>query len=390
MHGRRDGMYEHVLLVGGGLHNGLLALALLDAFPALRVTLLERSKTLGGNHTWSFHASDVSEQSMSWLRPLVGGSWPAYEVRFPAHSRRIEGGYFSLFSDRFHEHLCERFADNANRATLKLGCVVDAVHADRVSLADGSEIHADCVVDGRGPTQFDTSTNIAGYQKFVGLELELHDASPLLIPLLMDARVEQTDGFRFVYVLPLSERSVLVEDTYYADGPELDVSAIRSEVLSYAHDAGMRVARVVREEQGVLPLPTRMQLTSDESGPRRIGYAAGFFHPTTGYSLPLAVRVAEHIRAYGPARGFGSAWNALQSETQTQQRFACLLNRLLFRAIARQQRYRVLERFYRLPPATIERFYSLTLSTSDRARILCGRPPAGMSLPAAFSAGVLS
>jgi lycopene beta-cyclase len=51
----------------------------------------------------------------------------------------------------------------------------------------------------------------------------------------------------------------------------------------------------------------------------------------------------------------------------------------LFHAFAPAERYRVLERFYRLPAATIQRFYALETTLGDRAQILCGRPPTGFS-----------
>ncbi|MET0410020.1 MAG: lycopene cyclase family protein, partial [Polyangiaceae bacterium] len=56
-----------------------------------------------------------------------------------------------------------------------------------------------------------------------------------------------------------------------------------------------------------------------------------------------------------------------------------------FSAFAPAERFHVLERFYRLPEATIRRFYALELSSADRARILCGRPPSGLSLKRVFS-----
>ena len=39
------------------------------------------------------------------------------------------------------------------------------------------------------------------------------------------------------------------------------------------------------------------------------------------------------------------------------------------------QRYRVFEHFYRLPPERIARFYAGALTATDRMRILSGRPP---------------
>ena len=48
---------------------------------------------------------------------------------------------------------------------------------------------------------------------------------------------------------------------------------------------------------------------------------------------------------------------------------------MLFRAAIPEQRYKVLERFYRLPQPLIERFYAARSTGVDKARILTGRPP---------------
>jgi lycopene beta-cyclase len=81
----------------------------------------------------------------------------------------------------------------------------------------------------------------------------------------------------------------------------------------------------------------------------------------------------------------GPALDALVRETARQARFCRLLNWMLFCAYPPDRRFHVLERFYRLPEATIRRFYALELTLGDRARLLVGRPPAGLSLRAAFS-----
>ena len=63
-----------------------------------------------------------------------------------------------------------------------------------------------------------------------------------------------------------------------------------------------------------------------------------------------------------------------------QLAFALRLNRMLFGWFAPADRYHVLERFYRLPEPVIRRFYALATTPVDRARILIGRPPRGLSL----------
>jgi len=92
--------------------------------------------------------------------------------------------------------------------------------------------------------------------------------------------------------------------------------------------------------------------------------------------LPRAARGDRGSR-HGSAR-IGAA--------RRQVRFALRLNRMVFRWFRGEQRYRVLERFYRLPAPVIRRFYALELTALDRARILFGRPPRGLSLRAAMEA----
>jgi lycopene beta-cyclase len=58
-----------------------------------------------------------------------------------------------------------------------------------------------------------------------------------------------------------------------------------------------------------------------------------------------------------------------------ERSFYRLLNRMLFRAAEPAQRYRVLERFYRLPAPLIERFYAGQATFADKVRILSGKPP---------------
>jgi lycopene beta-cyclase len=141
------------------------------------------------------------------------------------------------------------------------------------------------------------------------------------------------------------------------------------------------VTGVRRRESGVLPLPFRAgaAAATPDGGPLRIGYRGGFFHPVTGYSLPLAAHVAGALAAASSATGMARSLASLARRLAPQRRFGCLLNRLLFRGMRPAQRWTALERFYRMPEATIARFYASRTTALDRARFLLGRPPAGVS-----------
>jgi lycopene beta-cyclase len=195
----------------------------------------------------------------------------------------------------------------------------------------------------------------------------------------MDATVEQTDGYRFFYMLPLQAQRVLIEDTYYSDTPELNFAHVRRAIMDYARSRRITIVRVLREETGVLPLPGRTRAPARIDRRHLIGgYSGGWFHPTTGYSLPLAVRFATEV-ATSPLEHLEANLERLSIETARQQRYCVLLNRLLFDGFSPNARVPVFERFYRMPLSAILHFYALQLSPTDRVRLLCGRPPPGLN-----------
>lgn len=378
---------DEYLLVGGGLQNALVALALLDKRPETRLTVIEREPALGGNHTWCFHAHDVPSAARSWLDALVVRRWPAHDVLFPGHQRRLNDEYNAVTSTQLHQVVSERLR-SAPGARL-VNASVREVGRSAVTLEDGTELRAELVIDARGP-EHGAQRGAGGYQKFLGLELSVAKGSAPEVPMLMDATVPQLDGFRFMYVLPWADDRVLVEDTYYSTSPHLDRDALSERVIDYAGQRGMRVERLLREERGVLPIPTRQAAPTAPAGALRAGYGGGLFHPTTGYSLPVAVRFALYVASRPAAATGGADYAPWLAEHQRQQRFCVRLNRLLFEAFAPEQRRHVLERFYRLPVETIRRFYALETTATDRARILCGRPPSGFSLRRLLAGGLYS
>lgn len=364
-----------VAIVGGGLAGGLIALALRRKHPTLDVRLIEGGRSIGGNHLWSFFASDVAPADRWLVAPLISYGWTSYDVHFPAHARTLKSAYYSIESDRF---------DQVVRAAMPEGAVMTrrkvlGASARAVVLADGDRIEAGGVIDCRGPA--DLSKLELGWQKFVGRELALAEPHALKRPVIMDATVAQIDGYRFMYALPFAATRLFLEDTYYSDTPDIDIAAYTKRIDAWASARGIIVERVMREEMGSLPIPLGGDFDEYwKSGGNRVakaGMRAGLFQPITGYSLPDAVRLAAvignardlsgaalHDLTYGHAR---KAWR--------QRGFYRMLSAMLFRAAEPGERYRVLERFYRLDAGLVARFYSGQSSLFDRARVLAGKPP---------------
>ena len=368
-----DTLDADLILVGGGLANGLIAWRLRQLQPDMRVLLLESGNTLGGNHTWSFHDADLTPAQQAWIAPLVAHRWDGYSVSFPAMGRELAGGYAAITSSRFDDLMQGVLADR-----VRLSTPVAALSERTVTLTDGRVLRAAAVIDGRG---LQPSRHLRlGCQKFLGQELRLTQPHGLMQPVLMDATVHQQDGYRFIYLLPFSADTLLVEDTCYADGDQVDADRLRANIASYVQSRGWKVAEVLREERGALPITLSGDVQGfwqSADGIARSGLAAGLFHATTGYSLPSAVRLADMIAGL-PTMASAPLFKTIRAHAVAQwqsQGFFRLLNRMLFQAARPNERWRVMQRFYGLPAPLIGRFYAARLSWLDKARILAGKPP---------------
>lgn len=364
-----------IAILGGGLAGGLIALALARTRPELSVVLIERDAMFGGNHVWSFFASDLPEGGAELLAPLIEAQWTGYDVRFPRYARTLRTPYRATTSHRLDQALRHALPADA----IRTGVEVVSCTAISATLGNGEQITAGAVIDARGASDFASITG--GWQKFFGQRLKLTQPHGLQRPIVMDATVAQIDGYRFVYCLPFAPDEVFVEDTYYADGPELDVAALEARIAAYARGMNWQVERVIGEERGVLPVVAGGDFDrlrqSAASGAALAGSRAGLFHPLTSYSLPDALRFALTLAA---ERDLGAASLARFSENYARQHWNSAayyrtLTALLFAAAKPALRYRVMQRFYRLDERLIERLYAGQSTWRDRLRTLAGRPP---------------
>lgn len=362
-----------VLLLGAGLANSLLALELRRRRPSLRVVMVERRLGLDELHTWCIFRPDVRAEAWPIVKPHLDQSWSAYTVTFPEHTRRLTTDYGCLTG----ASLSRAVVASLGGAYIE-GAEAREAGPEGARLADGRAISAPLVVDGRG---WRSSPALhCGWQKFVGLDCRLDRAHGLAWPTVMDASVEQVDGYRFLYVLPLGPDRLLIEDTRYSDVPHVDRGELNAAIRGYAAARNWRIAEVLRQEEGVLPVVLGGDLAAflaEQGSLPAVGMRGGFFHPTTGYSLPRAVETAALI-ASAPRLVSHEIASTLQRRAAADWQasgFYRLLNRMLFQAAVPRERYRILQRFYRLPLPVIERFYAGRSTLADKARILLGRPP---------------
>ncbi|MDZ4275246.1 MAG: lycopene beta-cyclase CrtY [Erythrobacter sp.] len=389
-----------VIIVGGGLAGGLIALALHRHAPGCRFALVEAGRSLGGHHRWSWFATDLGAQAQGLVAGFALNGWDdGYDIAFPALRRTLPTAYRSLTSAEFHASLMSELP--ADR--VMLGTKAASLDAGGVTLADGTRLAAKRVIDCRA---FRASAQLAGgWQVFLGQHFRCDKPHGLTRPVIMDASVDQIApygngaAYRFVYVLPLSPTEVFVEDTYYADQPRMDAEVLKGRVAEYAHRNGWK-GEVVDQEAGILPVISGGDFKAALAevaipGVALAGARGGFSHPLTSYTLPFAVdnalAIAQVIAARPALTGeeLAAFCHRRAKRHWRATAYYRMLSRMLFEAAEPDKRVVVFEHFYALQGALVERFYAGRSTWPDRLRILTGKPPVTIerAVRALFSSG---
>lgn len=365
-----------IAIAGAGLAGTLTAAFLHRKHPSLRLAVIGPWTNRPGQ-TWSFHAQDLSADANDFLGPLVSRSWTGYRVSFPDHSRRLPLTYKTIRSQDYWKRI-EKLLSGVE----KIESAAGELTGTSVRLATGEAISARLVLDARGliPGSFSN----AGWQKFVGLEIDTGRPHGISEPVIMDATVPQRDGYRFFYLLPYSETRLLIEDTYYSDHPGLNTESILREIALYLRNLGIESYRTIERESGSLPIPLdtswlRPANQKPDGQAERIGMKGGFFHPTTGYSLPSTIRCAEAITAAVSCNDdiekIPAAIRICRDDLARSSGFLVRLNRMLFRAGRPDARWKILSQFYRRNEKVISRFYSGSLGFATTLSMITGVPP---------------
>lgn len=389
-----------VIIVGGGLAGGLIALALHRQAPGCRFVVIEAGRTLGGHHRWSWFETDIPAHERALMAGFDINGWDeGYDITFPAYGRTLPTSYRSLASAEFHRALTEELP--AERVLLETRAA--SLDAGGVALADGTRMAAKRVIDCR---PFRSSQHLAGgWQVFLGQHFKCETPHGLTRPVIMDASVAQIaphgngEAYRFVYVLPLSPDEVFIEDTYYADQPKMDAEVLKGRVAEYAHRNGWK-GEVVDQEAGILPVISGGDFGAALAevaipGVALAGARGGFSHPLTSYTVPFAVDNALAIaRLIARSPDLSGEELAAFCRRRAKRHWRAtayyrMLSRMLFEAAEPGKRVVVFEHFYALKGNLVERFYAGRSTWPDRLRILTGKPPVAIprAIRALFSSG---
>ncbi|MBC8138235.1 MAG: hypothetical protein H8F28_20335, partial [Fibrella sp.] len=186
------------------------------------------------------------------------------------------------------------------------------------------------------------------------------------------AMTKTDTAIRFMYLLPISSREALVENTLLlptrggakdALAPEENALAGRREIAAYMHSRyGLRDFTVSSEEQGMIPMTTRDFPLRTGANTFAIGLAGGAARPSSGYAF---LRIQKRCQALAQSVTSGD-WGPLKRSRSPWRTAA--LDRVFLQAM--QQNPGAVPGYFarmfaRVPPDMLVRLLSDTASFRD-------------------------
>jgi lycopene beta-cyclase len=262
-----------IAIIGGGS----AGMALASKLDNLSAAVFEPKTAAERDCSWALWAQP---EQLEQLSPAIRGSWDKW--RLIDHSGEVihqsnEYRYTSLSSGQYLQHCEASLKDSVSLVRAAVDDLATEGNGGQFN-ADGQTYKANTIYDSRPPIMGGNSLR----QHFIGWEISttepITDAD---IATLMDFRVDQSRGLHFIYVLPYSDRHLLVESTMISTQLE-DKDWYRSAINQWLDDRKIQVKSQLREEYGVIPMSA---VPSQQDGVARIGAASGAVRLSSGYAF---------------------------------------------------------------------------------------------------------
>lgn len=283
-------------ILGGGCAGLSLAYALIEQGYRGSVVIIEPRTAYINDRTWAFWQLEDHK----W-RSLIAASWSRWSLSH-ADAVQVQAGqkhrYQIISASDFYDHITALIAAEPNM-TLAVGESAMSItpNQDAVVVETAQTTYvADHVIDTRPRCEADDQSTL--WQVFYGGEIEVdHDVFHLDTAGLMENFRSSAHGVGFVYTLPTTVRTALVQLTWFHEekqNPHTLEDDFWQEMRAQYGDQ----VRMVREEAGILPMGQMPQhgLVTD---PRiiRAGQAHGALRASSGYGFWRIQRWAEQMAA---------------------------------------------------------------------------------------------
>jgi len=235
-------------------------------------TIIDPETHKAGDHIWGF-----------WAMPWLGEA--------SAMTRKKWFKWRIISPDRMVERTSENHPYSAlNRHDWLDKCRKKAIAAGVRFLREVASSGTAQILDSRPPP---TPRGVM-LQHFAGYEITIDDdAFDSDTAILMDFRCDQSRGMHFIYCLPFTARSALIESTLFSTevAPKSFYDIAIRRYLSGI--VGVENFHITRHEQGVIPMANLPQRDPSLTG---IGANGGAIRPSSGYAFSFIQKQIDQMK----------------------------------------------------------------------------------------------
>lgn len=237
------------------------------------------------------------------MEELVERRWSAASVFTSLEARNLQRAYVKLDTRGLQSFYWRGLrAGSARVASARATLLEHRAGETRIHTDDGAAVRARVVVDASGagsPFIQRTHRRAPAFQTAFGLMVHApgHGFDPMRM-VLMDYRSASSDASdppSFLYVLPMSDDRLFVEETSLARRPAMGLDVLRVRLETRLASLGLHRCERVREEHCSIPMGLGLPLPGQALIP--FGAAAAMVHPVSGYLIAHVLRKANLVAA---------------------------------------------------------------------------------------------
>jgi len=289
--------YDYII-TGGGAAGLLLALRFAeeDYFINKSILIIEQSSKNQNDHTWCFWSKEET-----FIQDCVSKQWPSVQFKgigFDKTEKTNPYTYNKVRSVDFYAFAQKQLGQAKNITWLQ--STVDRIEqSTAVAKVYTSEwifeskhifnsipFNKDYVAD---PTFPLINQHFVGW--FVKTKQNIFNPS---VATFMDFDIPQNGNTRFMYVLPTSENTALVEYTLFSK-EVLDKETYEQAIQAYLGKIGVQEYEIEEKEAGCIPMTCYPFWQHNSENIHHIGVAGGWAKPSTGYTFRNSLVKTETI-----------------------------------------------------------------------------------------------
>lgn len=276
---------------------GLSALLTLEALSEKKlldnkkILILDRQEPL--QKTWCFW-----EKGTGKWDSILRHSWKKGFFTDQKNKKEILGGftYKCLDSDIFKQHILKKL-NNIPGLVFQAETVINwRDDGTIVTVETESQTYQGRVLFNSGfqhPTDFGNHKVLLQHFEGWFIESEQLPFDPEEI-WVMDFSVPQKNNTRFVYVLPFSKNTALVEYTLFS-ADLLEKEEYEHQIRNYLQKHGITDFKIVKKESGIIPMTSFPFWNKNTKNVLHIGTAGGWTKAATGYTFNNASKLSEKL-----------------------------------------------------------------------------------------------